>query len=140
MPMGSELNRSRMGIHYSSGGAEYAALLLHFAGPPEKVQEVLGNNYGYISKKEALGLADGLERLYSRLRKDDVRPLLGRWTARRKLARLVPAIDRELGLPAPPGWLAKAMARMMSDQYWDWEYDFPHLILLCRKGGGFWWC
>jgi len=131
---------ARYGLHYSSGGGEYVALEMHFSGAPEGVLEVLENNHGYIRKEDALRLADGLERFYARLKNEDVRPLLGLKRSRRKLAALVPAIARDLDLPAPPAWLTKAVARMMSDEYWDWQYDFPHLILLCRKGGGFWWC
>ena len=55
------------------------------------------------------------------------------------LKDLVLAISRDIGYPDPPYWLVREMEVVMINPHWDYTYDFPHLIRLCRKGGGFWW-
>ena len=132
----------RYAIHYSGGGGDYVASVILFAGAGGSVLEALEHNYGYIKKADALLLADRLERLYTRLKKDDVRPIIEHKVSitNDQLKTLILTMARDIGNQDLPEQLQEDMARMMSDPYWDWTYDFPHLILLCRKGGGFWWC
>lgn len=131
----------RYSLHYTGGGGDYVANLMFFAGADGSVLEALEHNYGYVRKADALRLADGLKRLYARLKKEDVRPVIERKVSlpRNELKALLLTVARDIGNPGPPEGLLEDMLGMMSDEYWDWKYDFPHLITLCKKGGGFWW-
>jgi hypothetical protein len=129
----------RYSIHYSGGVGDYIANVMLFASATGSVLEALEHNYGYVRKADALRLADRLKRLYARLKKEDVRPVIERKVSlpRNELKALLLTVAGDIGNPDPPEWLLEDMLRMMSDEYWDWKYDFPHLIRLCKKGGGF---
>ena len=132
----------RYSMHYSLGGSDKVVVIFLFAGARGTALEAVNTYNAYVKKSDALDLADRLERLYRRLRKEDVRPIIEhRQTAPRdELMKLVLAIARDIGAPEPPEGLREEMVQMISDPQWDWGYDLPHLIRLCRKGGGFWWC
>ena len=131
----------RYGLHYTAGGADLVATLLLFCGASGSALEALEHNCGYVRKKDALKIAGKLELLRARLKAADARQVLERRAllSREELEALVLSISRDIGLPDPPGWLLTRTVEMFINPDWDHGYDIPHLLRLCRHGGGFWW-
>ncbi|MEM4729782.1 MAG: hypothetical protein QXH42_08520 [Thermoplasmata archaeon] len=94
----------RYGIHFTAGGGDMIACFMLFTGAGGSVLEAIEKNYGYVKKADALRLADRLDSLYERLRKDDVRPYIEYRApfSKKKLEALVLSIARDIGLPKPP--------------------------------------